>query len=107
MANIIERLEALGGDEDVPGRPWVVVADGEPQHWGIWGTEAGEVALGIGHPNSPELELAIAAVNALPDLLKLARAAERIARRKDDYTNDFAVLQEAVERLFREDSSRA
>jgi hypothetical protein len=76
MLTVIERLEALA--EKATARPWTL-RDGYPADvLTKWEEGGGRGQLVICEHAGPDGDFIVAAVNALPDLLKLARAARRM-----------------------------
>ena len=117
MSNVVENLEALA--EKAQPRPWRLAPEGKPQDTvltddpGQSADKAEDVQYYGGYivaesVTRPARELIVAAVNALPDLLRLARAAEKASDvllkldREFEYLRH-AELDVALEPLFREE----
>lgn len=105
MANLIERLEAQVAT--APPLPWHRDTGCWPDY--IVDAQNGSVAAEVDADNA---EFIATAVNALPALLKLARAADALRKALPGYeiTGDEVVLEErelfeVLEPLFREEGS--
>lgn len=108
MSTVIDRLEKLADKAMV--RPWRYGLAGyvyDAERVPVLVTEDGEGA----DVQDDNAEYVVAAVNALPDLLKLARAADVLGRQAhggspiEDWFASIAEMRAALEPLFREDPS--
>lgn len=102
MSTAIERLEALAEAQEATKRPWRyrVTDGGSPEYWlrgedfeigllgGMYDPPTGsDIEPATPHDQRTDADLIVAAVNALPDLLKLARAAGEWERCRQEREN--------------------